>query len=78
MSRETLVFLIGLVIVFVPVAGIPEDWKVYILSTAGAILMIIGYFLRRSEYYRRIDHGNGERGTDSFIETTKNMFDNES
>jgi hypothetical protein len=35
----------------------------------------MGYALRRRVYLDRIDHGNGERGSDAFIETTSTLFE---
>jgi len=58
-----------------PFLGLPELWKQYAIATIGAILIIVGYVLRRALYLERIDKGNGERGTDSFVETTKQLFD---
>ena len=69
MSRESIVLFLGLVVLSVPTLGIPADWKQYILMASGGILIVLGYLLRRSAYYRRIDKGNGELGTDSFVES---------
>ena len=74
MSKETLVFLIGIVLTLLPFLGLPEDWKQYAIALFGACLILIGYMLRRAVYFTRIDHGNGERGDDSFVETTKQLF----
>lgn len=69
MSKESLTILFGLVVFSVPSLGIPDDWKLYIVMGSGLMLVILGYLLRRSAYLRRIDKGNGERGTDSFHES---------
>lgn len=69
MSRESIVLVLGIVVFFTPWLGIPDDWKLYILAAAGVVLIIDGYLLRRAAYLRRIDIGNGERGTDSFVES---------
>lgn len=69
MSRESLVIILGVVVFFTTSVSIPADWKFYILSGSGVILIIVGFFLRRAAYIRRIDRGNGERGTDSFTES---------
>jgi hypothetical protein len=74
MSKETLVFFIGIALTLVPFLGIPEDWKQYAVAISGASLILIGYMLRRALYFTKIDHGNGERGDDSFVETTKQLF----
>lgn len=75
MSKETLVFFIGIILTLLPFLGIPEDWKQYAIATCGAFLILIGYMLRRVAYFNRIDHGNGERGDGSFVETTKQLFE---
>jgi heme/copper-type cytochrome/quinol oxidase subunit 4 len=75
MSKETLVFFIGIILTLVPFLGIPEDWRQYAVAIAGALLILIGYMLRRAVYFKKIDHGNGERGDGSFVETTKQLFE---
>ena len=74
MSKETLVFIFGILLTIIPFLGIPEAWRQYIIFGIGVIFILIGYVLRRGVYLTRIDKGNGERGTDSFIETTDNLF----
>ena len=74
MHKETVVFLIGIILTLVPFLGVPESWKQYTIAIIGTLLILIGYLLRRGVYYSKIDHGNGERGTDSFVETTKQLF----
>jgi hypothetical protein len=75
MTKETLVFLSGMLLVLIPFLGIPDNWKQYAITSIGIILIIIGYVLRRYRYLLSIEKGNGERGTDSFVETTKKLFD---
>ena len=74
MSKETLVFFTGIILTLLPFLGIPEVWKQYAVAAAGAFLILIGYMLRRAHYFARIDRGDGERGDDSFVETTKHLF----
>lgn len=81
MSRESFIILLGLVILFLPSLGIPTDWKVYTQVAIGTLLVFLGYSLRRSMYLRTIDRGNGERGTDAFLEhngSTPRILTNES
>lgn len=59
----------------IPFMGVPEVWRQNAVLGIGALLVLVGYALRRSVYLREIDHGNGERGTDSFVETTETLFD---
>ncbi len=75
MSKETLVFFAGIVLTLVPFLGVPEKWKQYAIVSLGVILILVGYMLRRSVYFARIDQGNGERADDSFVETTKQLFE---
>lgn len=75
MSKETFVFIFGILLTIVPFLGVPEAWRQYAIFGIGVILIIIGYALRRGVYLTRIDTGNGERATDSFVETTETLFD---
>jgi uncharacterized membrane protein len=75
MTKETLVFILGIVLALVPFLGVPEIWKQYTVIGVGVLLILVGYMLRRSLYFSRIDRGNGERGDDSFVETTKPLFE---
>ena len=74
MTKETLVFSLGIVLTLVPFLGIPEIFKHYAVVGVGVFLILIGYMLRRALYFVNIDHGNGERGDDSFVETTRPLF----
>lgn len=73
-SKETLVFICGILITIVPFLGIPEEWRHYTLLGIGIMLILIGYALRRAVYLQRLERGDGERGTDSFVETTDQLF----
>ena len=68
MSRESIVFTIGILLLVIPHLGIPDAWKLYFYIVAGLILVIAGYSLRRSAYLRRIESENGERQADSYVE----------
>lgn len=68
MSKETLVFTIGLLIVATPFLGVPTEWKKWLLIGVGVILMIVGYALRRSAFLQSLEQENGERRTDVFAE----------
>lgn len=68
MSRESIVFTVGILLLVIPNLGIPEAWKFYFFLISGFLLSVIGYSLRRSAYLRSIEKENGERGTDSFME----------
>ncbi len=70
MSRSTIVFLAGCALVAVPFLGLPGAWITWIVVTIGVLLILVGYTLRRVQYLNTIDRGNGERGNDSFVEST--------
>lgn len=69
MSRESIVFVVGIMLFFTPQIGIPNDWKLYIYMTMGVVLMLVGYTLRRREWLRRVEREDGERASDSFSES---------
>lgn len=75
MSRESLILLIGVIVFLTPLLSVPEDWKRYVIAVCGAVLVVLGYFLRRAAYLRQISMGNGERGTDSFVESHVSIDD---
>lgn len=74
MSKGTTVFLLGMVLVVLPYLGIPSVWKQYAFVGVGSLLLVLGYMIRRAQYLSDIDSGNGERGDDTFVETTQNLF----
>lgn len=73
--KETLVFISGILLTVIPFLGVPETWRQYAVMAIGVLLILIGYVLRRAAYLNRLDRGNGERGSDSFVETTETLFD---
>lgn len=75
MTKETTVFIFGILLTIIPFLGIPELWRQYSVFGIGVVFIFIGYVLRRSVYLSNIDNGDGERGTDSFVETTEKLFD---
>ncbi|MFT7507521.1 MAG: hypothetical protein ACI92I_000679 [Acidimicrobiales bacterium] len=68
MTRESIVFFLGLIVFIVPYIGIPDAWKLYSYTVSGLLLMFVGYSLRHKAYIRSIEKENGERDTDSFVE----------
>lgn len=71
MSRESAIFVLGVLLLIVPQLGVPEIWKEAFFLGEGILLLVLGYSLRRSAYIRSIEHENGERSTDSFVESTR-------
>lgn len=74
MSKESIVLLVGLIVLAVPMSGLPEDWITYILRAAGVSLIILGLLLRRASYYRRMKEGSEERAADSFIDSSHEVL----
>lgn len=73
--KETTVFVFGILLTIIPFLGIPLLWRQYAIVALGALLILVGYALRRRAFLNKIDKGNGERGTDSFVETTERLFE---
>ena len=71
MSKETLVFVFCIILLVIPFLGIPEEWRQYLVAVIGALLVFIGYALRRIVFLRRIERQSGERASDSFVESTE-------
>ncbi|MFM2381483.1 MAG: hypothetical protein RLZZ76_250 [Candidatus Parcubacteria bacterium] len=68
MSKESLVFTLGLLLLIIPHLGVPETWKTYFFIFSGVLLVVAGYRLRRASYLRSIEKEHGVRSTDSFVE----------
>jgi len=77
MKKETLVLLSGFLLVLLPNLGIPDDFKRIGTMVLGAALLLAGYLLVRDRLRTHTDLGNGERETDTFIETTTPLFKDE-
>ncbi len=69
MSKETLVFVLGVLIFFVPFLGFPGEWKEWFLMGAGIVLMGAGYALRRNAFFQSLERDSGERHADVFVES---------
>lgn len=74
MSKETLVFVGGILLTIIPFLGIPEVWVRGLVIGVGVLFILVGYGLRRARFLAHIDRGNGERGVDTFVETTTPLF----
>lgn len=75
MSKGTFLFFLGILLIVLPYLGLPSVWKNYLYVGLGFLLLLVGYAIRRSQYFSEIDRGNGERGGDTFVETTQNLFE---
>lgn len=70
MSKESIVFLFGIIVFWTPFLGVTDDWKRYIIVVSGIVLVIVGYQLRRAAYFRSIEEHDGDRKSESFVENT--------
>lgn len=75
MTKEVLVTLAGLLLIVVPSLGIPDTLKERIVVGVGVMFMLVGYLLIRDRLYRSHDLGNGERESETFVETTGSLFE---
>lgn len=71
MSKETLVFILGIVAFFTPFVGVPSEYKKWILIVIGGLLMCIGYVLRREAFLQSFTHESGERRANVFVESAQ-------
>lgn len=69
MSKETLVFILGIVVLLIPFMGVPSDYKTWVLVVAGGLLMSVGYVLRRNAFLESLKVESGERKADVFVES---------
>ncbi len=69
MKRESLVLLAGLLLAL-PFLGIPSDWKRIGYVTLGALLVLLGYQLRRAAYLRSMSSTSGERSSEAYVESS--------
>lgn len=74
MTKGTLIFLFGIILVVLPYLGIPTSYKMIISITLGVFLILLGYALRRGEYLATLDDENDMRTSDTFVETTEQLF----
>ena len=74
MRKATLIGLIGLLLIVLPFLGIPESWQTYGTAASGVLLLLLGYLLIRDRIYTETDMGNGERGNESYVESTQSLF----
>jgi uncharacterized membrane protein len=69
MSKESFVFVMGVIVFFTPFLGLPSRYKEVLLIVSGVLLVIIGYRLRRRAFLKSLEHESGERRGDAFVES---------
>ena len=68
MSRESLIFVLGFIVLATPFLGIPRNVKDILIIIVGAFVMFLGFLLRRAAFMRSIENGFGERHDETFAE----------
>lgn len=69
MSKEMGVIMLGLAVVLTPQLGIPDSWKVVVLSLLGLGVMLLG-FLLRGQLLTRSGHTTSPESR-PFVENTE-------
>lgn len=54
MSKETWVIAAGIWLLMVPYLGIPGSWRTTVIVITGALLIILGFFLRANVLRRTV------------------------
>lgn len=75
MSRESLIFLLGILVVLTPFLGIPSSAKTYMSIALGTLIMFLAFLLRRAAYLRAHEKDNGEVHTEAFHESGRRKAD---
>lgn len=73
MSRESLIITLGLFVLIVPFLGFPQRWENIALALFGALIMFVGFLLRRAAFLRSIEDDRGERKEETFAEPSAPM-----
>ena len=75
MTQELTVFFSGLLLVLLPFFGIPTQWKLYVVSGIGVLLIILGYRLRYRRALREMGASDNEKSPiDGFQQATPPLF----
>lgn len=68
MSKESLVFTLGLVAFLTPFLGVPQNAKDWLIGIVGILIMLCGYQLRRQLFLQSLTKGE-ERKSNAFSES---------
>lgn len=71
MSRESLIFILGLLVLISPFVGVPRSVKDIALIIIGVCIMFFGFVLRRAAFLRSIENSGGERKDETFVEPAR-------
>lgn len=69
MSKESTVFVLGVIVFFTSFLGVPSEYKEWIFIVSGVLLMGVGYRLRRLAFLKSLEHESGERRGEAFSES---------
>lgn len=68
MFRETILCIVGFLLILVPFLGIPSMYRQYVLAFLGLLVFVLAYQLRRRAYLRSLEEYGGERKAEMFAE----------
>lgn len=68
MSRETILCILGFLLILVPFLGVPSTYRQYLLAFLGLVVFMLAYQLRRKAYVRSLEETGGERKAEMFAE----------
>lgn len=74
MRNGGVVLCVGVLLLVVPALGVPPVWKQWLAWVGGVALVVSGYLQIRHAMQAHVDLGDGERETDTFVETTGSLF----
>jgi len=49
MSKERLLFIIGLIMAIIPLSGFPTSWKKFLISISGLVIIYLAYVLNKEK-----------------------------
>jgi len=49
MSKERLLFIIGLIMAIIPLSGFPTSWKKFFISISGLVVIYLAYVLYKEK-----------------------------
>lgn len=75
MSKEGVIGFLGFILVLLPHLGVPQTLKVYVTIGSGGILLLCAYLLFRERVLAQSQVKDGERSSDTFVETTVSLFE---
>jgi len=66
MRKDTLLIVVGILILVTPALGIPGSWKSYLFLTYGIVVILSGILIRYREHLLAVERG---RQTNAYAES---------